>query len=188
MQKRMTMILTVLLGLYLLAGCGGTTPAPAPMPTPDPNDAASTWPGYMNEKPVEPGVSFATGTATSQDPQFAIRKAETQAKAALAGEIKTLVEDRTRTITQESGMGDNSQMMSKTVAVTEATVSEVMKGFKTRKKDYQREGNGYRAFVLMEVPQKLADEALMGAVAKDEELRARFMASKTFQDLEERFK
>jgi hypothetical protein len=182
--KLLLLLLLATLGVTMIIGCGGGAPAPVI----DPNNVSAVWPGYMKITPNEPAKSFASGTATSKDPQFAVKKAKGVAETELAAEISALIQDRMRTITEEAGLGDDAQFRTKSVNATESIVNQVLKGFRIREKEFVREGKGYRAFVLLEVPKVLADEALIGAVSSDQEMHDRFMASKTFKDIESRFK
>ncbi len=146
------------------------------------------WPDWNDNVPNDPEYYLASANASSPDPQMAIDQAELNAQGQLATQVAAVIEDRMKNMAKDVGLGDNAQIQAKTLDVTERSVSQVMKGLRIRQKKTLREGDGYRGFVLVEASRKLADEALFGAVAQDEELRTRFMASKVFQDLDAQFK
>jgi len=184
MKTRTTLYLFTAVGLIWLAGCGGGAPAPQIAP----NDVSAAWPGYMENLPDDPSFFLASATATSQDPQMAVSKAELNAQGQLATRLSAVIQDRMTTMNKEAGSGDAAQFQSKTVQATERCVNQVHNGIRTREKKYLREGTGFRGFVLVEIPRVNADEALFGTVKKDDDLYQRFLASKSFQDLEAHFR
>ena len=183
MKMRMILFLIVALGALTLAGCGGEPPKPVV----DPNNVSSAWPAFMEAIPEDPGFFLASATATSRDAEMAVSKAELDAQGKLSVRVAAVIDEKMQTISEEVGLGDDAQFRTKTERATVRSASQVLKGLRIREKKYIREGNGFRAFVLVEATRALADEALFGAVAKDEELRTRFMASKIFKELDSRF-
>jgi len=166
--------------LLVIAGCGGGTEAPVT----DPADTTALWPAWYSNPPIDAGFHLAAATATSQDPQLAIDKAELDAQARLATEVNTQLQAMMTRFIEEVGSGEDAQLLDKTSNATKRTTDEALAGVRIRKQETIREGNIWRGFVLAEVPVVEAQKALLGGITKDEEMYTRFRDSQAFQALE----
>ncbi|HOX26368.1 MAG TPA: hypothetical protein PLL30_07275 [Candidatus Krumholzibacteria bacterium] len=171
------MILTA--GLLAAAGCGGGS-----APVTDPADSSVAWPAWYQNPPEDDTVYLAKATATSQDPQFAVDKAELDAQARLASEVSARIQDLMTRFVEEVGSGAEAQLLDKSTSATKRVTEQTLVGARIRKQETVREGAVWRAFVLAEVPRKSADQALLGDISKDEEMYTRFRESQAFQALE----
>lgn len=180
MSMRTILLVLFALGLLMATGCGGGAKAPVT----DPADTSASWPGWFNKVPTDPDFNLAAATATSQDVQMAIDKAELEAQGQLARQISTQLQDLMTRFLEEVGSGADAQLLDKATSATKRTTDEALTGARIREQQTLREGDIWRAFVLAEVPVATAEKALLGGITKDEELYTRFRESQAFQALE----
>jgi hypothetical protein len=88
---------------------------------------------------------------------------------------------------EEVGGGADSELLTQFTKVSKNVVDQTLVGSRENKTIVKEEGNGYRAFVLMELPIGKAREELLKQLSSGEniELYTRFRASQSFQELKE---
>lgn len=177
---RIILVLITAVSLLAIAGCGGGTKAPVT----DPADTTASWPTWYSNPPRDADFHLAAATATSKDPQLAVDKAELDAQARLATEVKAEFQVMMTRFLEEVGSGEDAQLLDKTSRATKRTADEALDGSRIREQQTLREGNIWRAFVLVEVPVAEAQKALLGGITSDEEMYTRFRESQAFQALE----
>lgn len=180
MSKRSILLVLFAIGLLAVAGCGGG----AKEPVTDPADTSAAWPKWFTNTPTDENFHLAAATATSQDVQMAINKAELDAQAKLATQVSAQYQSMMTRFLEEVGAGADAQLLDKATQATKRTTDEVLVGVRTREQQTLREGDIWRAFVLSEMPVATAEKALLGGITQDEELYTRFRESQAFQALE----
>lgn len=176
MQKLWTLFLVVVAGL-LLAGCGG---APATMQTADEGDI----PAWYSKVPQDTNYVYAANTATSQDLQLAYDKATTGARAEVGRQVELKVSGLQKRFEEETGVAQDAQLMQQFTQATKAVVSTTLSGTRVKEKVHGKDGNIYRAYVLVEYPVGAMNQALMKAIKDNELMYTRFRASQAFKDLD----
>ena len=85
-------------------------------------------------------------------------------------------------------MGEDAELRATATAASKGVASTALKGTRVAKQDIDREKGKeldlYRAYVLMELPVKAIDAALVGKVKENTDMYTRFRASQGFKELE----
>jgi hypothetical protein len=178
---------TLWLGLILLAagilaaGCGG---GPSTMQSADTGDI----PAWYTTVPQDSNYMYAVNTATSQDMQLAYDKATTGARAELGRQVELKVSGLQKRFEEETGVGQDAQLMQQFTQATKTVVSTTMSGTQVKEKTYVKDGNIYRAYVMVQYPLGAANAALLQAIKANEQMYTRFRASQAYKDLNEEAK
>jgi len=143
----------------------------------------STPSWYMNV-PNDPNFLFAPASATSQDMDLAIRKAIQTGRAEIARQIEAKLEGLVKSFTEEVGRGTDSELLSQFTDVNKTVTSQVLSGSKPAKQEVKKEGEIYRAYVLMQLPLGQALEAFMKQMKQRENMYTRFRATQAYKELE----
>jgi len=165
---------------FLLMSCGG--------PQQMTNVSAGKPPtGFINP-PQDPNVLFAAQTATSQDMQTAIDKAVVSGRAELARQLETRVQSWRKRFDEEVGTGVTADYSSFFSQTTEEIVSESLTGSRIRSQEVKKDGDFWRAYVIMEYPVGAANRVLVEKIRQNEDVRTRFEATEAFEELERKAK
>jgi len=176
---RTASLLFVAIGISLvLFGCGGGQQAQQTVP-------ASDVPDWFSSPPADPNFLFAPSTATSQDLQLAIDKATTGARTDIARQMEVRVQGIQKKFEEEVGTGGDTQLLSQFTQASKTVVSTTLVGSKVKSQKQTKEGNVWRAYVLMELPVGAAADAFLKNMKKNEQSYTRFRATETFKELNE---
>jgi len=162
--------MVMVLGL-VIAGCGGSKEVKVP--------------GFMTNPPTDPNYLFAVATATSRDMQLALDKAKQDGRVDIASQLKSRVMGLIKKFDEEVGKTSDSELLQQFTKVSKTVVDQTLVGCRVRKQEVRKEGELYRAYVLMELPLAAAKEALLNQIKQREHLYTRFRASQSFKELEE---
>ncbi|MBW7888859.1 MAG: LPP20 family lipoprotein [Bacteroidetes bacterium] len=163
--------------LAVLIGCGGSKP----LPTTDTGDV----PDWYSNVPSDPNYLFAVNTSTSKDMQLAVDKAVQAARAEIARQVELKMTGLQKRFQEETGIGDDSQLLDQFTQASKSVVSTSLTGSKEKQKKIVKDGNNWRAYVLMEYPLGAAQQALREQIKKNEQLFTRFQAAKTYKELDD---
>lgn len=168
-----------LLLIFALAlfGCGGSQALQT--------TSEGEVPDWFTNIPQDPNYLFAANTGTSQDLQLAIDKALTGARAEIGRQMEVRIQGLQKRFDEEVGIGEDTQLMQMFSSATKTVVSATLSGSRTKYQKQTRDGNVWRAYVLVEYPIGAANEALLQQIKKSNEMYTRFRASETFKELEE---
>jgi len=180
-MRRMWILFVLIMAGILLAGCGG---GPATMQSADTGDV----PAWYAHVPVDSNFIYAVNTATSQDMQLAYDKATTGARAEIARQVELKVSGLQKRFEEETGVGQDAQLMQQYTQATKTVVSTTVSGTRVKDKSHLKDGNVYRAYVLVEYPVGAANAALLQAIKANEQMYTRFRASQTYKDLDQEAK
>ncbi len=173
-------LILVAMGI-LAAGCGGS---PATMQSTETGDI----PAWYSNVPQDSAHIYAVNTATSQDMQLAYDKATTGARAELGRQVELKVSGLQKRFEEETGVGQDAQLMSQFTQATKTVVSTTMSGTRVKEKKHVKDGDMYRAYVLVEYPVGAANAALLQAIKANEQMYTRFRASQAYKDLDQEAK
>ena len=171
------------LAAVTLAGCRGAPPKPDLAPMPDIKVVRSA-PAWYLKAPVDADYVLVPATATSRDLQVAIDKAQLAARAGIATQMEAKLEVLGKRFSEESGASPTSELIQSYSAATKVVVSSVLNGSRPRDQQIVREGDIYRAYVLMELPIGRANAELVQRLRANEQNFTRLRATQAFKDLE----
>jgi hypothetical protein len=161
----------------LVAGCGGGQKAMQ-------SASEGEIPDWYSRAPQDPNSVFGVNTAISQDLQLAYDKATTGARADIGRQVEVKVTGLQKRFEEETGVGQDAQLLQQYTQATKTVVSTTLSGTRVKEKVHFKDGDLYRAYVLVEYPLGSVNEALLEAIRKNEQLYTRFRASQTFKELE----
>jgi hypothetical protein len=164
----------------MLLGCSGSQ-------TLQSTDAGKV-PDWFTNIPKDPNFIYAANTATSQDLQLAIDKATTGARAEIGRQVEIKIEGLQKRFQEETGTTADAQLLDQFTQANKTVVSTSLSGSKTTKQQQLKDGNQWRAYVLVEYPIGAANEAYLQQIKKNEQMYTRYRATQTFKDLEDEVK
>jgi hypothetical protein len=162
----------------LLVGCGGGS---EPLQKTDTGDV----PDWYTSPPSDPNYLHAVNTSTSKDMQTAVDKATQAARTELGRQVEVKINALQKRFTEETGIGDDAQLLDQFTQASKTVVSTSLSGSKEKQKKIVKDGNNWRAYVLVEYPLGAAQEALREQIKKNEQLYTRFRASQTYKELDD---
>lgn len=164
----------------MLIGCSGTKSLQAT----DTGDV----PDWFTNVPKDPNFLYGAKTATSQDLQLALDKASTDARAEIARQVEIKVEGLQKRFQEETGTSTDAQLLDQFTQVNKTVVSTSLSGTQIAKQKQMKDGNLWRAYVLVEYPVGAANEAFIKQIKNNEQLYTRLRATQTFKELDEEVK
>ncbi len=171
-------ILAYFLLFSLLTACGGggkMAKYKSDAPCPD----------WFTNLPQDTTYLYSAATATSTDLQLAIDKAKQSGRVDIASQFEVRMKSMFKQFQQELGTVDDPQMSQQFTSVSKAVVSNVLYGCKAKYQVTKREGNLWRACVLMEYPMGEANARLLSMLKQQKLLNQKLAATRAFQELEE---
>ncbi len=181
MEGTMRRILSVLFILCLalaLFNCGGAKKGLADA---DEGDI----PEWFVNTPQDPNYLFAATTSSSRDLQIAIDKAVVAARAEIGRQTDVRIQALQKRFDEEVGIGDDSELLQSFTSAAKTVVSTSLAGSRISKQKQSKDGNLWRSYVLVEYPIGAANEALMEAIKKSQQMYTRFRATEAFKDLDD---
>ena len=169
--------LAALVCAAFVLGCGG---GPKTMQSTSEGD----MPEWYTSVPTDPNYLLAANTASSQDMQLALDKATTAARAEIGRQVELKVNAMQKKFDEETGMGQDAQLLQQFTSATKIVVSTSLSGSRVRFQKHLKDGTMWRAYVLAEYPIGAANEALLQAIKKNQEIFTRLRASQAFKELD----
>ncbi len=179
-MKRVALVASL---AVLASACGGSAPANT---TPNPNRVISNIPAWFSQVPDDPNIVYSAKTATSQDLQQAANKAILDARAEIAAQMATRIQQLSDRFVEETGLAQDAQMLDKFSQTTRAVVSQVVNDTRPSRQEILPGdgGVGYRAFVLMQQNVGRAQQAMAQRIRNDQAMYTRFRATQAFEELD----
>lgn len=178
-MRTMTTVLLLLLSAVLIMSCGGTKSLP---------DTGGEPPDWFVNAQSDPNYLIATNTAASRDLQLAYDKAITGARAEIARQAEVRISAMQKRFDEEVGLSDDAELLQMFTQVTKTVVATTLNGSRVAKKHQARDGNNWRAYVLVEYPIGAANQALMQQLKNNQRLYTKFRASQAFEELDKEVK
>jgi hypothetical protein len=175
-MRKLYLLIAVISALYLV-GCGGSQP----LPQTDTGDV----PEWYANVPADPNYLYAVNTSTSKDMQLAVDKAIQSARTEIGRQVDVKIQALQKRFQEETGIGDDAQLLDQMTQASKTVVSTSLSGSKEKQKKIVKDGNNWRAYVLVEYPLGAAQEALREQIKKNEQLYTRFRASQTYKELDD---
>ena len=177
-MRILSSLLAVMFIALWLVGCGGGSSATVTPP-------ATDVPDWFTNPPSDPNFLFSPRTAASQDLQLAIDKASTDARVDIGRQLEVRVQGLQKKFEEEVGKGNDSQLLAQFTQASKTVVSTTLNGSRVKSQKTLPEGNGYRAYVLMQYPVGAAADAFLQSMKKDDKTYTRFRATETFKELDD---
>jgi hypothetical protein len=172
-MKGFAIALTV---FVVLAGCSG----PRSMQSVDTGDV----PDWFTSVPNDPQMLYAANTATSQDLQLALDKARTGGIAEIGRQVEVRIQALQKRFDEEVGIGRDPQLLQQFTQVSQTVVSTSVTGIRVKSQETMKDGNMWRAYVLMEYPVGEVQQRLMDQIKKNEQLLTRARSAEAFRELD----
>lgn len=179
-MKRSLTAVFILFAVFYMFGCSSSQPTAA-------TEGGNVPEWYLNT-PQDPNYLFAPSTASSKDLQLAVDKAVTDARAEIGRQVETQVQGLQKKFDEEVGVGDNSTLLSQFTQATKTVVNQSLNGSNVQKKEVLKDGQNWRAYVLVAYPIGAANTAMMDQIKKNQEMYTRFRSSQTFEELDKEVK
>ena len=176
-MRRILSVLFILCLAITLFNCGGAKKGLSDADTGD-------IPDWFTNTPKDPNYLFAATTATSQDLQLSIDKAVTSARAEIGRQTDVRIQALQKRFDEEVGMGDDAELLQSFTSASKTVVSTSLGGSRISKQKQSKDGNLWRSYVLVEYPIGAANEALMEAIKKSNQMYTRFRSTEAFKDLD----
>lgn len=142
-------------------------------------------PSWFTDKPTDSNYFFASATQTSRDMQAAMDRATQNARVQISQTVNAHVESITEDFTEEVGADASSQYLSYFMTASRTVTDNSLTGSQVVNSDVVRDGDMWRAYVLVQYPIGAANQALVDQLKQDEQLYTRFRAAEAFKKLDE---
>jgi len=174
--------LRIALALALVVGvisCGGSKK----MKTPD--GVKMKVPEWYVSPPKDDNRLIGVASATSLDLQTAVDKAKQDGRAEIARQVDTRITGMSKRFIEETGLNDDAELLGMFTQVSKSVVSDSLTGSRIAKQEMKRYRDGYRAYVMMEMPIGEANARFVEKIRAQERLYTRFRASEAFEELDQ---
>ena len=188
----MMLVITSAMTLLLLAGCSSPKPG-SPQALAVEKEATEkkidknlkAMPDWYAKTPLDNNILFASATETSRNMQMSMEKASIKARAELALTVGGRVSTMMKAYAEEAGVSNDPDVNQIVSTVTSQEAINVnLSGVQRADAQINREGDSYRAYVLIRYPLGELNKIAVEQVRQSTVLNAKFRASKAFEDLE----
>jgi len=142
-------------------------------------------PSWYTNVPQDPNYIYAANSQVSQDMQAAIDKATMAARANIGRQVDIRVQALQKKFSEETGTGDDEQLLQIFSQVEKTVVSASINGSKLKYHKEFKAGAFWRAYILVEYPIGATAQTLTDQIKKNDQMYTRFKASQTFKELNE---
>ncbi len=167
-MKKLVMVSAIAIALGGCSTFSGTTK----IETVDPKSAeVPTW--YLNPGADSEDTVYSASTAVSDNLEFAVSKASHQARIVLAEKIASTASETLKQYNSDNAKGGTSTSRQMTEQVTKSEFSNVnVSGYRLIEKKIYRDGDMYRAYVLMSLSRTPTQTAVPVELSQTEADRA----------------
>lgn len=128
---------------------------------------------------------YAPATATSQDLQVAVNKAQVEGRSVLAAQLEVKLGALTTRATEEAGVLGDATLRDAYSQITKAAVASVLVGTRAKEQQFAIEAGQYRVWVLMELPFPVAGKRFLDQLKSQEQLFERIRNTESVKALYE---
>lgn len=180
-MKRISLALLSL--TMLISACGSSRQSVDLTPVSS-SETLKKVPGWYTTVPQDPNHIYAAATATSQDMQLAINKAQTEGRNQIAQQMEVKFNGLQKRFQEETGLANESEYLDQFTSAYKSIVSTVLHGSRISKQETMTEKNIFRSYVLIEMPIGEANEQLMSKIKANQNLYTRFRATEAYKELD----
>ena len=172
----MMLIIASAMTLLLLAGCSSPKPG---------SPQALAVEKEATEKKIDKNLTGVFRMLNLLDMQMSMEKASIKARAELALTVGGRVSTMMKAYAEEAGVSNDPDVNQIVSTVTSQEAINVnLSGVQRADAQINREGDSYRAYVLIRYPLGELNKIAVEQVRQSTVLNAKFRASKAFEDLE----
>jgi hypothetical protein len=102
--------------------------------------------------------------------------------------VEIKVEGLQKRFQEETGTNTDAQLLDQFTQANKTVVSTSLSGTQIAKQKQMKDGNLWRAYVLVQYPVGAANEAFMKQIKNNEQFYTRLRATQTFKELDEEVK
>lgn len=162
----------IVLALFVLVGCGGSSST-----VENTIDQAPQW---AAQSPQSESHIYGSGSGLSSTYEMALEKAETRAQE----DIGSAMQLRMRSMTEDFQEEVSGESMQQFTQATRTVVNQTLRGTQVSDTKIYEEDGKYRAFVLVKMPVGKAAQDFLSKIENTGEMYARFRKSEAFQRME----
>jgi len=146
----------------------------------------SNMPKWYTDIPKEEDAVYAVGTAKTPDLQLAVDIAVLSAKTTLADRVDSRIRSQLKTFKSKLGTTDfDSNVAEEFEQVTKNLIADAdVAGYTVKENVIVQNGTQYRAYVLLEYKNEVANKVIMTRLAKNNVLLSKLKATKAWEDLD----
>ena len=126
MKKLSITVLVVMIALFAIS-CASAPPPPPP-PAPQVEPSKSNLPDFVLNPPMATDAIYGVGYAKQSSMALSIKVAETNARADIASQIETTIQEAITAYAQEAGVDDNTQLISFVETITRQITDTTLSG------------------------------------------------------------
>ena len=164
--------------VLLIAGCGGSKSLQGVSEGEIPD-----W--YKQPPQADQNYYYATNTQSSQDMQLAVDKASNGARTGIAQQVEVKVNALQKKFEEETGKQLDAQLLEMFSQASKQVVSTSLSGCSVKEQKIVKDGDMWRAYVLMQYAVGAASEAMQKQIKNNEVLKTQLQESKMMKDLDQ---
>ena len=188
-MKYMKILVLVIVGMFLIVGCSGTSKDVVDMPSAssgaNPKGPVDLPDWFINTPEEDDIFIYATGSGDSRKMDLAINKAKQSASVSISERISAHVSSQIKQFTQEAGMTENTQIIEFYESTSKTVTNNTLNGLTIVKRyPYHKKDGSWTAYVLAGLKKGAVNTAMVNVIRNEEALYAEFKASQAFEELE----
>ena len=126
MKKLSIALLVLMVAMFAMSCASAPAPAPAPAPVAEPDK--SGLPDFVLNPPMATDAIYGVGFAKQSTMALSIKVAETNARADIASQIETTIQEAITAYAQEAGVDNNTQLISFVETITRQITDTTLSG------------------------------------------------------------
>jgi len=144
-------------------------------------------PGWYTNIPTEEDAVYAVGTAVTPDLQLAVDIAVLSAKTTLADRVDSRIRSQLKLFKTKLGSTDfDSRVQNNFEQVTRNLIADAdVAGYTIKENKVVQNGTQYRAYVLLEYKNAVANKVIQTRIAQNEFLLEKLRETRAFKELDE---
>ncbi len=131
MKKLTIALLIVVVASFVISCASAPAPAPAPVAAAEPDK--SGLPDFVLNPPIATDAIYGVGYAKQSSQALSIKVAKTNARADIASQIETTIQEAITSYAQEAGEGENTQLISFVETITRQITDQTLSGAAPKK-------------------------------------------------------
>ena len=184
-MKRVRIDILIALALFVacIIGCGGETKTVKIEQNVEKGMAVSLPEVYEKNYSSDTTAIYGKGTAVSSDMQIAVDKANIIASSEIATALEGKVERCRTYLVRDESDTENAEIGYRDAV--KQIASQSLQGTEEHFRKLFKEGDKYRAYVVLKLPVGKANKALLDRIKKNEEMWLMYKDDKQLKELEE---
>ncbi len=178
-MKQILSLIALLAIILAFAGCGGTKTIELDQRAV--NDVRP--PEWYLAPPQDGAILYAVATSTSHDVQVAVDKATLMCREELGKKVELKLRAIESNFEEETGFLEDAEMKTAYKSAVNVVTEQTLRGSRAKDKHLVREGELWRASILMELPVDRIQEGVVAGVKSNEALHSKLGATETFKEI-----